>query len=207
MKRYLAIIFMLLCCPEMKSQQTEITGKEKEALVADIDKAYRNVKTLSASFTQEKSSSMLAEKAVQKGTLHYKAPAKMRWTYTSPEAMAIVFSDGKAVLQNKKGMSAPNKMVGELGNMIVNAVNGQFLKDNTSFTSRYYRQNGSGDVTVKLKPLNKRMKLYYKEITLVLDKKGYLARKIVLSEASGDVTSIAFSDKKVNAQISDSLFK
>ncbi len=206
MKRYLVLLLMLFCCPLLKSQQTEVAGKDKEALVAAIDKAYRNVKTLSASFTQEKSSSMLTQKVVQKGTLHYKAPAKMRWAYTSPEAMNIVFSDGKTVLHNKKGTSTPNKMVGELGNMIVNAVNGQFLKDNASFSSRYYRQTG-GDVTVKLKPLNKRMKLYYKEITLVLDKKDYLARKIVLAEASGDVTSIVFSDKKVNAQISDTLFK
>ena len=207
MKRYLAIILILCCSQVLKSQQTEITGKDKEALVAEIEKAYRDVKTLSAAFTQEKSSSMLAEKVVQKGTLHYKAPAKMRWAYTSPEAMAIVFCDGKAVLQNKNGSSAPNKMVGELGSMIVNAVNGQFLKDNTSFSSSYYRQTGSGDVTVKLKPLNKRMKLYYKEITLVLDKKDCLARKIVLAEASGDVTTIDFSDKKVNVQISDTLFK
>lgn len=207
MRRYLAIILMLCCCPGLKGQQTEITGKDKEALVAEIDKAYRDVKTLSASFLQEKSSSMLAEKVVQKGTLHYKAPAKMRWAYTSPEAMAIVFCDGKTVLQNKNGPSAPNKMVGELGDMIVKAVNGQFLKDNTSFSSSYYRNAGSGEVTVKLKPLNKRMKLYYKEITLVLDKKDYLARKIVLAEASGDVTSIVFSDKNVNVRISDTLFK
>ncbi len=207
MKRYLAIILILCCSQVLKSQQTEITGKDKEALVTEIDKANLNVKTLSAAFTQEKSSPMLAEKVVQKGTLHYKAPAKMRWAYSTPEVMTIVFSDGKTVLKDKKGTSVPNKMVGELGSMIVNAVNGQFLKDNTSFSSSYYRQIGSGDVTVKLKPLNKRMKLYYKEITLVLDKKDCLARKIVLAEANGDVTTIVFSDKKVNVQISDTLFK
>ncbi len=208
MKRYLAVILMLLCCcPGLKSQQTEITGKDKEALVAEIDKAYRNVNTLSASFTQEKSSSLLAEKVVQKGTLHYKTPAKMRWAYTSPETITIVFSDGKTVIQSKNGASVSNKMAGEMGSMIVNAVNGQFLKDNTSFSSSYYRQAGNGNVTVKLKPLNKKMKLYYKDITLVLDKHDYLARKIVLAESSGDVTTIVFSDKHVNAQIPDSLFK
>ena len=90
--------------------------------------------------------------------------------------------------------------------MIINTINGSFLKENSDFNTRYYK-NKSGQYVVMLIPVNKRIKAYYKSISIALNNSTYLADKVILTEVNGDATTIIFSDKKANATLSDSLFK
>ena len=210
MKRTLLFLVVLFLGAPMFAQEagsTEVTGDKKSALVTAIEKAHKQLTTLSANFTQEKTSTLFTEKVVQKGKLSYKAPNQLRWEYTSPKAMTVIFSNGKVLLKTEKGTTSnPNKMLGEMGNMIINTINGSFLKENSDFNTRYYK-NKSGQYVVMLIPVNKRIKAYYKSISITLNNSTYLADKVILTEVNGDATTIIFSDKKANATLSDSLFK
>ena len=201
------IILAVYATHAQGSYGTEVTSEQKSALVAAIEKAHKQLTSLSANFTQEKTSSLFTDKVVQKGKLMYKSPKQLRWEYTSPKAMTVIFSNGKVLLKTDKGTTAnPNKMLGEMGNMIINTINGTFLKDNPDFTARYYKDK-SGNITAVLTPVNKRIKTYYKNITITLNGSSRLAEKVVLTEVNGDVTTISFSDKKTNTTLSDTLFK
>ena len=208
--RILMLLVSLFFCAPLFAQEaggTEVTGDKKTALVASIEKAHKQLSTLSANFTQEKTSALFTDKVVQKGKLMYKSPKQLRWEYTSPKAMTVIFANGKVLLKNEKGTTSnPNKMLGEMGDMIINTINGSFLSENPNFNTRYYL-NKSGQYVVVLKPLNKKLKAYYKSITITLNGSTYLAEKVVLTEVSGDATTIIFTDKKANASLSDSLFQ
>ena len=186
---------------------TEVAGEQRSSLVNDIEKAHKQLTSLTANFTQEKASALFTEDVVQKGKMLYKSPKQLRWEYTSPKAMTVIFSGGKVMLKTDKGTATnPNKMLSEMGNMIINTINGTFLKDNPDFNARYYKDK-SGSVTAVLTPVNKRIKGYYKNITITLNGSSLLAEKVVLNEVNGDVTTISFSEKKTNATLSDTLFK
>lgn len=205
----LSLIVLSFCAPlcAQEAGGTEVTGEQKTALASSIEKAHKQLTTLSANFTQEKTSTLFTEKVVQKGKLNYKAPRQLRWEYASPKAMTVIFSNGKVLLKNEQGTtSTPNKMLGEMGNMIINTINGSFMKENADFNARYYK-NKSGQYVVVLTPVNKKIKAYYKTISITLSGSTFLADKVVLNESSGDTTTITFTDKKTNAAISDSLFK
>lgn len=208
--RILLLLASLFFCVPMFAQEaggTEVTGDKKTALVTAIEKAHKQLTTLSANFTQEKTSVLLTDKVVQKGKLSYKSPKQLRWEYTSPKAMTVIFTNGKVLLKTEKGRTSnPNKMLGEMGDMIINTINGSFLSENPNFNTRYYL-NKSGQYVVVLKPLNKKLKAYYKSITITLNGSTYLAEKVVLTEVSGDATTIIFTDKKANVSLSDSLFQ
>ncbi len=211
MKKNILIIFLTLLTASVSMAQTptdtEVTDEKKTALVTAIEKAHKQMTSLSAQFTQRKSSALFTEDAVQKGKLNYKSPKMLRWEYTSPKAMTVIFSNGKVLLKTEKGTTSnPNKMLGEMGNMIINTINGSFLKENSDFNTRYYK-NKSGQYVVMLIPVNKRIKAYYKSISIALNNSTYLADKVILTEVNGDATTIIFSDKKANATLSDSLFK
>ena len=210
MKKFVFIFFITLttCVAYAQgSYGTEVTGEKRTALVASIEKAHKQLTSLSANFTQEKTSTLFTDKVVQKGKLMYKSPKQLRWEYTFPKAMTVIFTNGKVLLKTDKGtVSNPNKMLNEMGNMIINTINGTFLKDNADFSARYYKDK-SGNITAVLTPLNKKIKTYYKNITITLNGSSHLADKVVLNEANGDVTTITFSDKKTNATLSDTLFK
>lgn len=209
-KTILLSLFLLLLSAPLYAQEagsTEVTGDKKTTLVNSIEKAHKQLTSLSASFIQEKTSSLFTDKMVQKGKLNYKSPKQLRWEYTSPKAMTVIFSNGKVLLKTEKGTTSnPNKMLGEMGNMIINTINGNFLKENSDFSTRYYKTKG-GQYAVVLTPVNKRIKAYYKSISITLSSSTFLADKVMLTEANGDVTTITFSDKKTNTTLSDSLFK
>lgn len=208
MKKHILLFCIVLLGCQLFAQNTELTGEKRTAVVSAIEKAHKQMTSLSASFTQEKSSSMFTEKVIQKGKIFYKSPRQLRWEYTTPKSMAIIFSNGKVLLKNEKGTTNnPNKMLSEMGDMIMNTINGNLLKDNTNFQTKYYKNSKTGDYVVVLTPLNKRIKAYYKDITITLNAKTYLADKVVMNEVNGDSTAILFADKKTNGTLSDSLFK
>lgn len=207
----LTIIFLALLTSSFAYAQgsfgTEVTGEQKAALVTIIEKAHKQLTTLSASFTQEKTSALLTDKVVQKGTLNYKSPNQLRWEYTSPKAMTVIFSNGKVLLKTGNGStSSPNKMLNEMGTMLINTINGSFLKENPDFSTRYYK-NKSGQVVTVLTPINKKIQKYYKNIVITLNGSTRLADKVVLNETNGDATTIIFTEKRTNITLSDSLFK
>lgn len=208
MKKHILLFCIVLLGCQLFAQNTELTGEKRTAVVSAIEKAHKQMTSLSATFTQEKTSSMFTEKVIQRGKIFYKSPRQLRWEYTSPKSMAIIFSNGKVLLKNEKGTTNnPNKMLSEMGNMIMNTINGNLLQDNTNFQTKYYKNSKTGDYVVVLTPLNKRIKAYYKDITITLNAKTYLADKVVMNEVNGDSTAILFADKKTNGTLSDSLFK
>lgn len=210
MKKFIIIFLTLLTASLAYAQGsygTEVTGEQKTALVATIEKAHKQLTTLSASFTQEKTSALLTDKVVQKGTLNYKSPKQLRWEYTSPKAMTVIFSNGKVLLKTGNTTTTnPNKMLNEMGSMLINTINGSFLKENPDFSTRYYK-NKSGQIVTVLTPINKKIQKYYKNIIITLNGSTHLADKVVLNETNGDATTIIFSDKKTNITLPDSLFK
>ena len=212
MKKNILLIFLTLLIASVLMAQTptdtEVTGEKKAALVASNEKAHKQMTSLSAQFTQRKSSTLFTEDAIQKGKLNYKSPKMLRWEYTSPKAMTVIFANGKVMLKTDKGtVQNPNKMLNEMGTMIIGTINGSFLNDASNFSAKYYKNSKTGTVTVVLTPVNKRIKAYYSKMTITLDAQTLLADKVVMQEVNGDTTTIIFSDKKTNITLSDSLFK
>lgn len=208
MKKVLLFLTLVLACNFISAQNVELTGDKKMAMMQSIDKAHKQMTSFSAAFTQVKTSSMLADKVTQKGKINYSSPKKLRWEYTSPKSFAVVFNNGKVLMKNDKGTTSnPNRMLSEMGNLMMNTLNGQLLQGNSNFTAKYYKDASTGAVTVKLTPVNKKISVYYKNITILLNGKTLLADKVVLDETNGDSTTITFTDKKTNVTLSDTLFK
>ena len=107
MKKLILIITAVLFASSVVLAQTtagtEVTGEKRTALVTAIEKAHKQLSTLSANFTQEKKSSLLTEKVTQKGKMMYKSPKQLRWEYTSPKATTVIFTNGKVLLKTDKG--------------------------------------------------------------------------------------------------------
>ena len=188
------------------SKEMAVTGSQLTQLTQAISKAHQQVKTLSAGFTQEKTSALFTEKMVQKGVFCYQSPKQLRWEYKSPKALTLIFDDTKVtVLTDKGAINNPNKMLNEMGKMIINTINVTNMSDNDNFAISYLKNNGS--YIAILNPTNKKIKANYSSIKVILNGKDYLAEKVILNESNGDVTTIIFSNKKVNQTLPADSFK
>ena len=203
------IIFCLLSgiTYAQSGKGTAVTGSQLDALTKAVISAHQQLKTLSASFTQEKSSALFSEKVVQKGKFNYQAPSKLRWEYTSPKTLTLLFDDRKVSVVTDKGvLNNPNKMLNELGAMIINTINGSNLCDNKKFDIKFFKNSQDGSYTAQLKPLDKKIQASYSDIQVILNGKSYLAEKVILNENNGDVTTITFSNMKINATLPEGIF-
>lgn len=208
--RHTFYIFVLFCLiGEMvhaqNSNETAITGSQLDALVNSITMVHQQMKVLSANFTQEKSSALFTEKVVQKGKLCYEAPSKLRWEYQTPKAAILLINDGKASIITNKG-TISNKMLNELGNMIINTLNGNNLKDNKKFDIKFYKDKQKGNYIAELKPLDKKLQASYSSIRVIMNGKNYLAENVILNESNGDVTTISFSSMRTNVTFPEGTF-
>ncbi|MBO9700292.1 MAG: outer membrane lipoprotein carrier protein LolA [Sporocytophaga sp.] len=173
----------------------------------NLSKTAKETKTIQSDFVQEKNLSVLAEKIITKGSFMFKKDNMLRWQYTDPFQYLIIMNKNKVYIkddsrENKYDMQS-NKMFQEINNMIVNSVQGNVL-NSKDYKIKYYQNEKY--YLVDLTPLNKNMKGFLKSISLYFDKKDFTVSKLTMTEPSGDYTNIAFTNKKVNAEIPDEKF-
>lgn len=214
LKTHRTSIFIIIFCLlsgvtfAQNSKEVTVTGEQFGQLIKAVEDAHVAIKTLSADFSQEKTSSLFTDKVIQKGRFFYKKSGQqLRWEYKSPKPMTLLFNDDQVTLLTDKGpISNPNKMLNELGKMIINTINGDNMTVNTNFKINYLKNSQDGSYTAVLTPVNKKIKANYSSIRVILNGKSYLAEKVILNESNGDVTTISFSNMKVNTSLPEGIF-
>jgi outer membrane lipoprotein-sorting protein len=198
-------IFSVFCKTAFSQDNRNLNEIEKTAFGQKMQEQSKKIKTLQCSFVQEKTSTLVKEKAVAKGILLYQSSSMLRWEYTYPTPSTLILNRKNAVLLDANGKQQGNvNLLKQLGNIIISMINGESLRQNKQFSTEVFE--GENDFTVILTPLQKRLKEYYKTIELKLDKNAFLASEVVMNEKSGDRTVIFFNDKELNIEIDPNKF-
>ena len=129
------------------------------------------VKHIDANFSQTKQQSMLKEPQVLTGHFAYDAPSSVVWQYD-------------------KGIEArlPEQML----SFIASAVSGKYLQSNDDF------QVLEKDGEVTLVPLRRQLRKLFSSVVLHLQPNTFIANQVVLYEATGDITTICFTNIKAD---------
>jgi outer membrane lipoprotein-sorting protein len=205
-KNVLFVLFLALCGTVFPQSDSNLNESEKAVFEQTILEQSKKISTLQCVFVQEKTSTLVTEKAVSKGILLYQSPSMLRWEYTEPALSTLILNGKNAVLLDKNG--APQgkaSVLKQLGNIIISMINGEGLRQNKQFATEVFESEKS--FIVILSPIQKRLKEYYKSIELKLDKNTFLASEIIMNEKSGDKTVIFLNDKKINEEIDANKFK
>ena len=206
-KLLLSIVFIAFSL--MVSAQTQLSESQSNEVIASLTKAAASMQSMQCRFVQEKTSAMLAEPSVAEGTMHYAAPDRMRWEYTTPYAFALVVNgdrivkvtDGKAeVLEGNAG-----HMYQGMVNLIMGSASGKKLFDTTVFDIVLYDDNGfwRADMT----PKRRDMKRMFSQLVFRFDKKTNGISRVEFMEAGGGVTSIRFEEIRLNEKIGEEKFQ
>ena len=132
---------------------------------------------LSADFHQTKQSQVLVEEHISTGHLTYRSPDYLRWEYTSP--MQLTWE-----IEGEKSNVSPQ--IKRLLKIIIQTIACENLESNTDFTVSYE------SAKYNLVPKNRELKQFFTSIQLEIDPKTKIAKKVVLNEKKGDITTINF---------------
>jgi len=119
--------------------------------------------SLEADFVQTKTSALFADPQVSTGHMTYRAPDYMQWAYLTPQQLVWEI-DGE--------QSNVNPQIQKLLRMIMASVAGNTAED---------------------PKLQKESKRLFREVNIVMDEAGQVARRVELIEKNGDTTTIEFS--------------
>lgn len=120
--------------------------------------------SLEADFVQTKTSALFADPQVSTGHMTYRAPDYMQWAYRSPQQLLWEI-DGE--------QSNVNPQIQKLLRMIMASVAGNTAED---------------------PKLQKESKRLFREVNIVMDEAGQVARRVELIEKNGDTTTIEFTN-------------
>ena len=206
-KIFATVLFFLLWMSAFAQTGRKISENEKAALEKKMFQELQQVKTLQCNFVQEKSSSLVIDKAVAKGMMIYQAPSLFRWAYSEPTPSTLILSGNSAVLFDKNGERIGNEgMLRQLGTLIISMINGSsFTQQNRQFTAEFYERDNER-LLVVLTPVQRRLRDLYNKIELHIDPKTMLANDITLYEKSGDMMVITMTNKVLNSDIPPNKF-
>ena len=190
--------------PQAAQNPGESERKDFEQIMID---QLKTIKTLQCAFVQEKTSTLVKDKAVSKGNLFYQFPNALRWEYTDPSISTFILNGNNAVLFGKNDEKLGNeKMLKQLGVIIISLINGNAIAQDKQFKTAFYEVENDL-IKIVLTPVTKRLKDYFTTIEMDIDVNTLLANEIVLNEKSGDKTIISLTNKEVNNEIPSSVFK
>ena len=208
-KTIFLLLLALLSTSVWAQSEKPLSESESQKVVASLTQAASSMQTMQCRFVQEKSSSMLAEPSIAKGTMHYAAPDRIRWEYTEPYAFALIVNgeqivkvtDGKAEALDAKSGRMYQGMVG----LIMGSASGKKLFDTAVFDIVLYDDNGfwRADMT----PIRRDMKRMFSQLVFRFDKKTNGISRVEFMEAGGGVTSIRFEEIRLNEKIGEEQFQ
>jgi len=184
----------------------KLSENEKQVFEQKMVEHSQKIKTLQCAFVQEKTSSLVSEKAVTKGVMFYQSPSMLRWEYLGDIPSTLILNGNNAVLFGKNGEKLGNeKMLKQLGGIIISMINGNGIAQNKQFSAEFYEIDVA-QMLVILTPIQKRLKDIYNTIELRIDTKTMLANSITLNEKVGDKMVISLTNKVLNSEIPKSKF-
>ena len=208
-KVILLVLFALLGTSVCAQNEKPLTEAESQKIVAELTEAAASMQTLQCRFVQEKTSMMLAEPSVAKGTMHYAAPDRMRWEYNEPYAFPLVVNgerivkvtEGKAEILDTKS----SRMYKGIVDIIMGSASGKKLFDTSVFDVVLYDEDACW--RAEMTPKRRDMKRMFSQLVFRFDKKTKSISRVEFKEAGGDVTSIRFEDIKLNVAIGEDCFQ
>jgi outer membrane lipoprotein-sorting protein len=200
-------ILIILLLPFVSFSQTFKALKDTTTLKQKIESMSKSTTSIEADFIQEKNLSMLSEKITSKGHFVFKKENLLRWEYASPSKYLIVINKEKVIIKDEKKTNKydmnSNKVFKEINDIMLSCVQGTIFKSSKFKTS--YFENDKG-YKLELIPQAKNMKETFKKINLYFDKNVTSVSKMEMIENNDDLTSLDFTNKKLNAPIAETIF-
>lgn len=198
---------IILLFPILSFSQNFKIVKDTTVLKQKIESMSKATVSIESDFIQEKNLSMLSEKIISKGHFVFKKENLLRWEYSSPSKYLIVINKDKVVIKDEKKTTKydmnSNKVFKEINDIMLSCVQGTIFKSN-KFKTSYYENDKF--YKLELIPQVKNMKETFKKINLYFDKNVTSVAKMEMIESNEDLTSIDFTNKKLNAPIAETIF-
>lgn len=184
--------------------ERKLEGDELEPLLGQIAAARKNVKTLRASFTQERAMKLLATSIKSTGQLTFVAPDRLRWELGPPDD--VVYWIGPEGLSYRTRSSKATVPAGSVVRALAD-LRALLGGDLGSLRQRYALSGSRTAAGATLEGAAKDKTASVRGFTLALDRSLVLPLRTRLVEGKADAIDITFSNAALDVPVAPSLMK
>lgn len=208
MRRLLIFVFSFIW---IQATIAQYAGYKPVADLAAFKKQFATeaikINSITSNFKQEKTLTALTETITSHGSFNFKRANKVKLEYTKPFAYTMVMNGDKMQVkddghENTVNLKS-NKLFQQINRIVVDCIQGTIL-DSKDFSSKVFENQK--EFLLEMTPTSKTLKGFFQTVILVVEKKDYSVDSIKMNEPSGDTTIITFTEKKINAPVSDAIF-
>lgn len=177
-----------------------LEGPRLDALLADIAKARKEMKTLRASFTQERRIALLATSVKSRGELLVAAPSRLRWELLPPDDVVyFVGPEGLAYKTKSSTASLPaNSAKVARGLEDLRAL---LTGDLTTLRVRYTLSATQSPTDVEISGVSKEKSGSLRAFSLVLGRDLVTPLRARLTESKNDKVDLTFTHVVLNGTV------
>lgn len=206
MKRYISLIFILLCLTT-NAQETVIRSENTEQLLLEIEEANNSLSGFQGHFTQVKSFLANNRKVNSEGSL-YHSKGKLAMIYSQPETDRFIINGERMYMVRGKKESRydlnVNKPMKKLASTLLYSMQGQIrqlaLENNANVTARK-----AGGFTVVTLTANEKSSKGYSLIELYYGS-DHVLHSMDMVEFNGNSTLYTMTDLQRNPIIDESVY-
>ena len=179
-----------------------------DAVVEAVVTTQKATSSLVAHFEQQKTSDLLLEPVVSRGTFRYLADDRVRWDYREPEEMVVVFNGELLTTYYPREHRAEQARIGSRQRRFVRFLGGaQPLDELLSQFQMAFADPGDGrPYEISLKPMSRMLRERLQSIQLQVDRELLLPVDLVYREPDGDSTRFTFTEIERNIAVDAGVF-
>jgi outer membrane lipoprotein carrier protein len=179
----------------------------------EIRNVAKNIKSVSAKFTQSKHMKILARPLISEGRFFFASPSSLRWEYLKPVKSILLMQGNrvKSYIEGRNGLIEDTKSKAQIMEIITQQItawlNGRF-HDDPNFAASLVTgdMTGSPDKIV-LTPKSKSFAKIISSIELAVSRKEGTIKSVRINETEDSYTLIEFSEILHNSNIDEKLFR
>lgn len=186
------------------------TSQRLDKLIERIKWEQSRLKSMEASFVQNKVSALLIKPEEAVGKFWYQAPDKVRWDYEKPNPTTVLVNEEQMLTWYHDLKRAERIDVGKQADRVM-----QYLSASNSLESlqRYFvlkvsfPRDPKEPYRLELTPRFARVAKRIQSMTIQLDRQGYWPVFVKFVEPDGDFTELRFAAVKLNGNVPSEIFK
>lgn len=199
-------VFLLILFPLFLSAQDWKSLDANDPMLTGLKSTLDGMTSIKGDIQQEKSFAFLTEKLISKGIFIYQKESKLRWQFNEPIEYIILINENSMRLKEdgeEKKYKGMNQILRQVKEIILGCIDGSIMSNANYKTA--FSTNGT-NIRIQLQPKEKNLKEFIQQIEVQFAKEGSVLKKVTLTDPSGDMTDILFSNVKTNQQTDASVF-
>jgi len=174
--------------------------------LASLKKTLAAMQSIQGKIRQEKTFAFLEDKLVSTGSFSYKKENKLRWQFNEPIEYIILINENSMRLREdgkEKQYKGVDKILRQVKEIILGCIDGSIIT-NTNYKTVFFAN--ATTLKIDLQPKDKQLREFIQRIEVDFEKKDTRLKSVLLTDPSGDVTRILFSDIRIGQPINEGIF-